>query len=288
MDEPLQITWQYDPGASIVEHHPATAAEAITQLSAGNERFASLGERRSYIELPVSADDLGFGAVAGEPPRQTPHAVLLACADARVPPELVFTQSANDLFTVRVAGNVLGAECVGSMDYAVTHLPTVRLLAVMGHTSCGAVSAAVDVYLDPVRHAALAANLPLRAIIDAILAPVRAADQQLQRSHGEQVVRRPGYRAALIDFAVLINAAEGAAALESYFAGHLGDHLAVAYGVFDLASRRVGVPALEGGDDWQDGLHAPIRPSQYGAVAAGWAQSRHITDLLESLPSRGH
>lgn len=282
MDEPLQIAWQYDPAAGHTEVHPDTAAQALRQLSAGNEIFASLGSGRSHIDVAVTADDLGFGLVAGHAPVQTPHAVVLACADARVPPELVFTQSANDLFTVRVAGNVLGEECVGSIDYAVTHLPTVRLMAVVGHTACGAVSAAADVYLDPVRHASLAANLPLRAIVDAILAPVRAADQQLRRHHGDEVARRPGYRAALIDLAVLINAAEAAAALQSYFAAHLGQTLGVAFGVFDLAARRVGVPAVDGSAEWETGLHAPIEPSDYRAVAAGWATSPYVTDLLDA------
>ena len=74
-------------------------------------------------------------------PRQTPFAALLGCADARVPLELVFSRSANDAFAVRVAGNVLGAECVGSLDFAVTQLPSIRVVAVVGHTGCGAVGA---------------------------------------------------------------------------------------------------------------------------------------------------
>lgn len=74
---------------------------------------------------------------------QHPIAAILSCSDSRVPPELVFDQGLGDLFVVRTAGNVLDNVALGSIEYAVEHLH-VPLLIVMGHTSCGAVKAALS------------------------------------------------------------------------------------------------------------------------------------------------
>ena len=74
---------------------------------------------------------------------QSPHCAILTCADSRVPPELVFDQGLGDIFDVRVAGNTAGDDAVASLEYAAEHLH-VPLIVVMGHTHCGAVSAAVE------------------------------------------------------------------------------------------------------------------------------------------------
>src|SRR5258705_3299140 len=74
---------------------------------------------------------------------QHPHAVILSCADSRVPPEIVFDQGLGDLFTVRVAGNIAADAEIASIEYAVEHLHT-PLVRVMGHQSCGAVAAAIE------------------------------------------------------------------------------------------------------------------------------------------------
>jgi len=74
---------------------------------------------------------------------QHPFAVVIGCADSRVPPELVFDQGLGDLFVLRVAGNVINDESLGSIEYAVDHL-AVRLIVVLGHQHCGAVKAAKD------------------------------------------------------------------------------------------------------------------------------------------------
>lgn len=73
---------------------------------------------------------------------QHPYAVILGCADSRVPPELIFDEGLGDLFVIRDAGNVVDDEVLGSIEYAVEHLG-VRLVVVLGHEQCGAVSAAV-------------------------------------------------------------------------------------------------------------------------------------------------
>ncbi len=74
---------------------------------------------------------------------QTPFAIIVGCADSRVPPELVFDQGLGDLFVVRVAGEVLDAPLIGSIEYAAEHLHA-PLVVVLGHERCGAVKAALE------------------------------------------------------------------------------------------------------------------------------------------------
>ena len=114
---------------------PSVSAEvAAKMLVEGNRRFVSgqyapraLGQARR-IEL-----------VKG----QHPFAVVISCSDSRVPPELVFDQGLGDLFVIRVAGNVLDAIGLGSVEYAVEHFG-VKLIVVLGHEKCGAVRATID------------------------------------------------------------------------------------------------------------------------------------------------
>ena len=74
---------------------------------------------------------------------QHPHAEMLSCADSRVPPEIIFDQGIGDLFVVRVAGNVATDTEIGSLEYGAEHLH-IPLLVVLGHESCGAVTAALQ------------------------------------------------------------------------------------------------------------------------------------------------
>jgi carbonic anhydrase len=280
----IEICWRYDPATRVVERQPATASHAIALLSEGNAAFAALGtttDADARHVVPIVAEDLGLAGAPGDAPLQTPFAALLGCADARVPLELVFAQSANDAFVVRVAGNVLAAECVGSLDFAVSSLPTVRLLAVLGHTGCGAVSATVDGYLEPAGYLRVTSNLPLRAIVDSLVAAVHAADRALRACHGDDVVGCSGYRPALIDLAVVLNAAVAADALRTLFAARLGDTLGVAFGVYDLASRQVGLPdPAPAGEPWRPGLVAPPDAETFTQFAHDVAGSRYIDALL--------
>jgi carbonic anhydrase len=284
----IEITWRHDPIDPVVEHQPASADDAASLLNAGNAVFAALGDagpEGARLVLHVTADDLGMGHTPGVAPKQAPFAALLGCADARVPPELVMSQSANDVFVVRVAGNVLGAECVGSLDYAIAHLPSLRLVAVVGHTGCGAVSAAVDAYLDPAGYLGLSHNLPLRSIVDAIMACVRGADSALRAMHGDDVVRLPGYRAALLDTSVVLNAAVAADAVQRVFASHVSDRLGVRFGVFDLATRLIGLPATAAdGSMWAASLVAPPTEEAFPTFAAGVASSLYVASLLTPHP----
>ena len=111
-----------------------TAKEALERLKEGNERFINGQARFPTVQKEVLAD-LAKG--------QHPFATILGCSDSRVPPELVFDASFGELFVIRVAGNVLGAEILGTLQYAGSHLHT-PLFVVLGHEGCGAVEAAVN------------------------------------------------------------------------------------------------------------------------------------------------
>ena len=111
--------------------------EALKDLLDGNERFAN-GKATSPRRSPSD-----FRAVAE---RQNPIAVVIACADSRVSPELLFDSGIGELFVIRVAGNVVdgsGVTVKGSIEYAVAEL-NVPLIVILGHTNCGAVKAAVE------------------------------------------------------------------------------------------------------------------------------------------------
>jgi carbonic anhydrase len=110
--------------------------EVLRKLLDGNKRFMR-GETTDPRRKPEDFAKLADG--------QTPLAVIVGCADSRVPPELLFDLGVGDLFVVRVAGNVIsgaGATVKGSIEYAVAEL-NVSLVMVLGHTQCGAIKAAV-------------------------------------------------------------------------------------------------------------------------------------------------
>lgn len=121
----------------MTEHNRAgqrpTAAEALARLREGNERFTRGEARFPTIQKEILAD-LAKG--------QQPWATILGCSDSRVPPELVFDAGFGELFIVRVAGNVVSPEVLGSLQYAAVHLRT-PLFVVLGHEGCGAVNAAL-------------------------------------------------------------------------------------------------------------------------------------------------
>ena len=288
----IEITWRYEPANDFVEPTPRSWMEAISFIDEGNAAFARLGGDSpdgQRLVLPVTPEDLGLGHVPGEPPRQAPFAALVGCADARVPLELLMSQSANDVFVVRVAGNVLANEGVGSLDYAVTHLSDLRLLGVIGHTGCGAVGAAVDSYLRPVNYLGVTHNLPLRSIIDALMASVRGADVALQRAYGADVANTPNYRAALADTAIILNAAVAADCLRTHFASHISESLGVAFGVYDLASRVIGIPdSASTTPSWQPGLLSPPSGVEFVDFIGNVVTSGYVRGLLEASPAVGH
>jgi carbonic anhydrase len=130
------LTTTLPAAAAPPQAQPATPDEALRRLRAGNARFV-----RGKTTAPRATNARRAKLVEG----QAPFAVVLGCADSRLPPELVFDQSLGDLFTVRVAGNTAAAPVVvGSVEYATSILGS-ALIVVLGHDDCGAVKAAIDV-----------------------------------------------------------------------------------------------------------------------------------------------
>ncbi|MDF1739335.1 MAG: carbonic anhydrase [Verrucomicrobiales bacterium] len=107
----------------------------MKRLREGNQRFVD-GTPNQILTCPVTSRT---NLVDG----QDPFAVILGCSDSRVPLELVFDQGLGDLFVIRVAGNVVAPSQIGSIEFAVEQFRT-RLIVVLGHSGCGAVSATID------------------------------------------------------------------------------------------------------------------------------------------------
>jgi carbonic anhydrase len=107
--------------------------EAMKRLREGNERFVQQMATNGHRDA-TRREELVRG--------QHPFAVVLGCADSRVPPEVIFDQGLGDLFVIRVAGEVAPAEVIGSIEYAVEHL-NCQTIIVLGHERCGAVEAAL-------------------------------------------------------------------------------------------------------------------------------------------------
>jgi carbonic anhydrase len=123
------------PVAAVADAPPPSRSpdEALRALVAGNKAFVAAGASCAR-QSPARR-----GEVAAA---QHPIAVVVGCADSRVPPEAIFGQGIGDLFIVRVAGNVVDDTVLGSVEYAVEHLG-VSLVVVLGHERCGAVEAAL-------------------------------------------------------------------------------------------------------------------------------------------------
>lgn len=255
-----EIVWRISDETAGREPQPDDPESARERLESGNRAFTALfstddtGHDRRLFQL--APEELGVSPTGGVL-EQRPFATVLSCADARVPVELLLSQRANDLFVVRVAGGVLSEGALGSVDFAMGNLPTVMLTLSLGHTGCGAVAAAVDTYLSPSSYVALAHSRPLLALVQNLLGSVRLADAALHAVHGSDVAHRPGYRSALQEVSVIANAAGNAMAMAERFDQQVGAdsrRMLTVFGVYDLASREVGLPAAT--SPWAAGLEA--------------------------------
>ncbi|MHB8109400.1 MAG: carbonic anhydrase [Syntrophorhabdaceae bacterium] len=108
--------------------------QALETLLSGNRRFAAMVSTHPNQDKQ-RRDEVKSG--------QKPFAVIVGCSDSRIPPEILFDQGIGDLFVIRIAGNIVDDTALGSIEYAVDHLGT-RLVVVLGHSKCGAVTAAAQ------------------------------------------------------------------------------------------------------------------------------------------------
>jgi carbonic anhydrase len=127
-------------------------ADALQYLKEGNRRFVQGSPLRPNQDETRRRTTHSQG--------QSPFCTILTCSDSRVPVELVFDQGIGDIFVIRVAGNVVGTNELGSIEYAVEHLGT-PLVVVLAHTNCGAVTAVCDQGLLPGNLRDLSANILL-------------------------------------------------------------------------------------------------------------------------------
>jgi carbonic anhydrase len=140
-------------------HFNAAASSALQKLIEGNKRY----DAGNFLHPNQTA-----GRRKEVAKKQKPFAVILSCSDSRVPPEIIFDRGVGDLFIIRVAGNIVNDEVLGSIEYAVEHLGT-HLVVVLGHERCGAVDAAVS-----------GGEVPghIKSIVDAIKTAVEKAKSE--------------------------------------------------------------------------------------------------------------
>ncbi len=150
---------------SVAQHSPdmtVSPDKAIALLKAGNARFAA-GNAQHPRAGTKTRHSLAHG--------QHPFAVVVACSDSRVGPELVFDQGLGDLFVVRCAGNTVDAVAAGSIEYAIRKLGA-KFIFVMGHEHCGAVHAAIEGGVLP-------------GSIGAVVAPILPAVEAARKEKGD-------------------------------------------------------------------------------------------------------
>jgi carbonic anhydrase len=135
---PAQAQQQDDcDKAGCPNRKPENAERAWDFLKEGNDQFVR--NKRSGGGEDGAKDECRRKCTSG---KQQPFAIVLSCSDSRVPVEMLFDQRIGDIFVVRVAGNVASDEAIGSIEYAIAHVKTAKILVVLGHQKCGAVEAA--------------------------------------------------------------------------------------------------------------------------------------------------
>lgn len=155
---------------------------ALQRLREGNLRFAEGRQSEGPLDGVARRNQLVEG--------QQPFAVIIGCSDSRVPAEIVFDQGLGDLFVIRVAGNIVAPSQIGSVEYA-AEVTGARLVVVMGHSNCGAISATIDQLQQPQSNR----SRNLRSIVDRIRPSVETLfETDLSKD-----------RAALIKYAVRAN-----------------------------------------------------------------------------------
>jgi len=153
-----------------------SAREALERLREGNRRFVSGARSSDTLTNQTRRSELAT--------RQEPSAIILGCSDSRVPAEIVFDQGLGDLFVIRVAGNIVAASQIGSVEFAAERFGT-RLVVVLGHSQCGAVLATLEDLQRPTDNQ----SRNLRSIVDRVRPSVEALLSTELRHDPEALVR---------------------------------------------------------------------------------------------------
>ncbi|WP_417387708.1 carbonic anhydrase [Gimesia sp.] len=203
----------------------------VSTTDTDSENQSGIRISKSYLE------QLGY---PGEVSPQTPKAAVLTCSDARVSVLDLFQQQPNQIFEVQLAGNVASTECLGSISYAVEHLPSIEGVVVLGHTGCDVVTTAVDQYLNP-RPDTTPADNTIRSLINSITPSVEISASALSSNPDllqGRFLRESLDRTRLIDTSIFVNTAAMAWKIQE-FVKRLSRQVPVCYGIYDLASCRI-------------------------------------------------
>ena len=283
----VDITYRYESRDTPARSRPSDSNAALHRLNDGNRAFSALLEDTSSdgAERIISVDprDLGLGET--NLPRQRPFAAILGCSDARVPVELIFNEGPNDLFVIRVAGNGLGSDVLGSLRYAIEHLgSSLKLIVVLGHSGCGAISAAVDVFLNPSSYLELATNHAIRGILDHLLIVVQASARKLLSTFGPEAGSNARYREALIETSSVANTALAAYTIQQEIADQYPRNMRTAYGVYVIESHRLWAPKI-GLDDSTGLAPAPADFESFLKLSDAIVRSERVVSLLGLAPA---
>ena len=208
MAAPLRRAWADAPAQNAI-----TPQAALDRLMAGNAR---------YVSNKLDPKDFSAGRAA-RAKVQYPIASILSCADSRVAPELMFDQAPGDLFVVRIAGNYLNLDALSSLEYGMGVLGT-PLVMVLGHSSCGAIKAAIQEIQDP---------KPLPGHIWDITNAVRPGIENVVKGGGDGLLERA------IDANVAYNASRVASAQPIIAEAVKGKRVRVVGAEYELATGKV-------------------------------------------------
>ncbi len=156
------------------EKEGVDGSTAIQMLKEGNKRYVSNLFKTKNFKTDRQEQAQG----------QQPYAIVLTCADSRVPPEILFDESLGKLFVVRVAGNVVDPIVIGSVEYAAEHLHA-KLLVILGHSSCGAVKATIQGSEFPPNIKAIVDRI--QPSVDKVKSKEKNADAVLTKSIDENI-----------------------------------------------------------------------------------------------------
>lgn len=281
----IDYIFRFDPANPSAKSVPEDSETARLLLENGNRTFSAwmencrtgvVGNEEQQYVVPCNGMISGMSRQPGKMPKQQPFAVVLGCSDARVPTEMLFAQGFNDLFVIRVAGNVLGDVCMGSVDFALESLSdSVRVAVVLGHSGCGAVSGAVDAYLRPQKFWSRSLTPMLRVILQRIFVAVRETANVFKEVWGPDASQMPGYREALIEAAVCMNAAHSAYALRQEVERNAKWKIEVLYGVHNIRNHQVCMPVDPTAPPNHDNVRlaiAPSNPSEFRDLAIEMAE----------------
>jgi len=283
----FDIIFRYSSDEATIRPLPPDSKAALLRLEQGNKAFATLLDQAvdaSGVQqiIPVDLRDLGVQPGSTNVAKQRPFAVILGCSDARVPVELIFNEGPNDLFVIRVAGNGLGTGVLGSLKYAVEHLGgSLKLIAVLGHSGCGALTTAVDAFLNPREYLPFATKYSLRSILDGAMVVVQTSARKLLAALGPTVVDSPGYRKALIEISIVTNAALAAYSIQEELAGSKSADIRAAFGVYLLETRAIWAPC-PGNIDGIGLAPAPQDLATFVELGDAIVHSRRIASLLNA------